>query len=720
MKRPVKPLRPTGRLVAHADTTSEELFKRPSRSIDVEGTYRAFYDALGRLRGEFHRIGRFDDANAKLDELCKLLVLRTLDARHPDPTAGSRLSLDYLKRVAKAKCGSDLRIAAALHAVHDELCESFASETSTFGTRRGLNLPIDDDEFATAVIPLLQALPADSCPPGDAWRFDGLNEAFGHFIQDSFRNRKEDAQYMTPPEVVSAMVQMAFSDMMRDEELLSREDPWLIGDPTCGVGSFLAAAYRHCCGTHRGGASMAPRLKLFGQDKVDRMARLAIANLRIFARADADIRTANSIIPPATLDEFANRFDLVLTNPPFGAAFQTMELLSRCRPSHLPALFELARTGAIPKAIDSEYILLDRELALLRPGGRLMMVVPDHVVSGGGFSEDFRLEITKRFELIAVLDLPTETFAQAGTRTKTSVIYLRRPARSSRRIQSRVFMATASDIGFRVVSRAGSTVKRLGGANELEPIVRAYESISSAKDHSPAKVHCVSESPSIAAVPRNGLINNRWTASFYRSARLNALRKLEKGPLRASLLPLNEAVELDPDGQERVSADAKNRCISVLHVREDGSIDLGAVHRYRPTTTCVRCRAGDVLLSKINPRITRVAVIPDTGFHLGCSAEFAVLRPRGGTVSAWSLALLLRSRPVQDQILTLTSGTSSSHNRIKDRDLETVMIPVPAPGSPDAKKLKALGERYRRAIERQYTAQDEVEKCFAELDDFCD
>ena len=33
-----------------------------------------------------------------------------------------------------------------------------------------------------------------------------LNEAFGHFIQDSFRNRKEDAQYMTPPEVVSAAV----------------------------------------------------------------------------------------------------------------------------------------------------------------------------------------------------------------------------------------------------------------------------------------------------------------------------------------------------------------------------------------------------------------------------------------------------------------------------------------------------------------------------------
>jgi hypothetical protein len=62
----------------------------------------------------------------------------------------------------------------------------------------------DDDEFAAALIPLLASLPGDD--EGTGWSFDGVNEAFGHFVQDSFRNRKEDAQYMTPPEVVAPLV----------------------------------------------------------------------------------------------------------------------------------------------------------------------------------------------------------------------------------------------------------------------------------------------------------------------------------------------------------------------------------------------------------------------------------------------------------------------------------------------------------------------------------
>ena len=38
---------------------------------------------------------------------------------------------------------------------------------------------------------------------------DILNEAFGHHVRDSFRNHIEDAQYMTPLEVVDFMVRMA-------------------------------------------------------------------------------------------------------------------------------------------------------------------------------------------------------------------------------------------------------------------------------------------------------------------------------------------------------------------------------------------------------------------------------------------------------------------------------------------------------------------------------
>jgi hypothetical protein len=155
-----------------------------------------------------------------------------------------------------------------------------------------------------------------------------------------------------------------------------------------------------------------------------------------------------------------------------------------------------------------------------------------------------------------------------------------------------------------------------------------------------------------------------------------------------------------------------NRCISVLHVREDGSIDLAGVEIYRPTTACVRCKPGDVLVSKINPRIVRISVVPATPWHVGCSPEFAVLRCRGDQFTPWSLALLLRSSVVQSQIRTLTSGTSSSHNRIKDRDLEVVKLPVPAPGTPAFKSLQTFATAYEKSLKDQYAAQQQIDECF--------
>ena len=437
--------------------------------------YARFYAALGSLREEFHRIGRFDDANAKLDELCKLLVLKVLDARHPVAGHLSRLHYEYLRVVAKQRHGDEKRIAFAIHDVYRHLADQFPDEMMAFGSRNGLNMSPDDDEFACALLPLFDALPkADVCE-NQRWSFDGVNEAFGHFIQDSFRNRKEDAQYMTPPEVVSSIVDIAIQDILVDLAGSTPQVPILVADPTCGVGSFLAAMYRHALHSPLGAGTLADRLQLFGQDKVDRMVRLACVNLQIFAGIDAIIRQGNSILPPSSLADVQGKIDLILTNPPFGATFDSQELLKHLTEEQLPTLHALARRQALPRTLDSEYILLDRALALLKPGGRLLMVVPDHVVSTGGFSEAFRLTLQRVGDLVAVFDLPTETFAQAGTRTKTSVVYLRRRNSADRTQPRHVFMATSEDLGFRVVSRTGATVKRIVGPNDMEIIAETYK-----------------------------------------------------------------------------------------------------------------------------------------------------------------------------------------------------------------------------------------------------
>jgi len=662
--------------------------RRPSLDLDSPrtGPYEGFYRALGSLREEFHRIGRFDDANAKLEELCKLLAAAALDRRHPLPGGGSRLSVE---RLSGAGCG----LAAALHRAYDGLAAEFADELSSFGGRPGLALAEDDDEFAAVLVPLLASLPGGD--GGEGWSFDAVNEAFGHFVQDSFRNRKEDAQYMTPPEVVTPLVTLAVEDCMRDlgDEVCAAR-PLRVADPTCGVGSFLAAAYRVALGM----GDLGGNLELLGQDKVDRMVRLANVNLRVFARTGATVRAGNSVLPPSGLDDWAGSVDLIVTNPPFGAEFDSGRVLAQSTSEQFPALHALRPA---PKVIGSEYLLLDRGVSLLRPGGRMLIVVPDHVVSGTGFSERFRQAVLREADLEGVFDLPAEAFAQAGTRTRTSVVYLRRRSPGGRRGRHLIVMAAVDDLGFRVKSRTGATIKQVVGPNKLE---QAVESIREFR-RGPlpeADIAYFSDDPSVAAVADAKLLGNRWNAGFYRTDRLGALKAL--AALDSRTARLGELAEVDPSDGCRATAEEGYTCISVLHVREDGVVDLRAARDYRPTTPCVRCRPGDVLLSRINPHIMRVCVVPEVGGPVACSAEFAILRPR--ELSAAALALLLRSPIVQAQVRTLTSGTSSSHSRVKPRDLSLVEVPVP-----DSEAMAEAAATYERAVANYYRSVEDMIAC---------
>ncbi len=690
----------------------------PSNSrLDRHRPYEGLYRALSALREEFHRIGKFDDANAKLDELCKLLALKVLDTRHPLRDGRSRLEREYLEEVAGKHARDAGQIAFALRRVFEDVAEQFPKEMSAFGPRSTLNIREDDNEFAVALLPILQELPTESSSSTDRWQFDSLNEVFGHFVQDSFRNRKEDAQYMTPPEVVAAVVDMAIHDLLPAIERQPEQWRLLVADPTCGVGSFLAAFYRHACQVEVRGHSLSDRIDLFGQDKVERMVRLAAVNLKIFAKTKSALRQGNSILPVSGLSDIAGMVDVVLTNPPFGATFDAQRVLADGSEKDYPVLFSMAHSRTLPKTVDSEYLLLDRDIALLKPGGRLFIVVPDHVVSAGGFSEDFRNALSQYADLLGVLDLPTETFAQAGTRTKTSVVYLQRKGQTTENRPRHVFMAVSEDLGFRVVARSGVSVKRMTGDCDLDGIVTAFREFR-ARGNIKEDLILLRERASVTAVDRSRALNGRWTAGFYQTKRLSALKHL--GRLDNSAFEtrrLVDILEVDPEGNERVLPDKENRCISVLHVGEDGCIDLRAVEDYRPITACVRCRQGDVLLSKINPRIVRITVVPSTPWKLGCSSEFAVLRTKWAEISPWALCLILRSNVVQAQVQSLTTGTSSSHNRVKTKDLAVIRIPLPKKGTIAREQLEDAAKRYEAAALKRYEALHALGTCFSDIED---
>ncbi|AQY68540.1 HsdM family class I SAM-dependent methyltransferase [Pseudomonas veronii] len=141
--------------------------------------------------------------------------------------------------------------------------------------------------------------------------------------------------------------------------------------------------------------------------------------------------------------------------------------------------------------IDPAVLFIDRCLQLLRPGGRLMIVLPDGVLcnSGDRYVREYIMgrkdEITGQFVggkaiVKAVLSLPSDTFKLSGTGAKTSVVYLQKRNASKEHTeqflpepQGDVFMAVAETLGYVVKNNIEDY--SAGVPNDLDKIVGAYK-----------------------------------------------------------------------------------------------------------------------------------------------------------------------------------------------------------------------------------------------------
>ncbi len=128
-----------------------------------------------------------------------------------------------------------------------------------------------------------------------------------------------------------------------------------IGDPACGTGGFLVAAYEWLK-EQTGGAfdrETAKRIRTqtyFGQELVARPRRLALMNLYLH-QVEPHITLGDSIYETPT----SQRFDVILTNPPFGTkgANQAPD-----------------RDDFVVETSNKQLNFLQHVLTILKPGGR--------------------------------------------------------------------------------------------------------------------------------------------------------------------------------------------------------------------------------------------------------------------------------------------------------------------------------------------------------------
>lgn len=223
----------------------------------------------------------------------------------------------------------------------------------------------------------VDGLLAHVVPAGDT-RLEGLDAIFETLVSRVAKGDK--GQFFTPRSVVDLVIR-ALAPTARD----------VVVDPACGSGAFLAHARAWS------------RAKTFGCDVDPRAVRVARLLALGQGRDPATLLRADGLrtreLPIATV---------IATNPPFAGR----------APSDG---FDVARVVRSP---ERDVLFVERALDLLRPGGRLGIVLPYNKAAGQSFAR-MRHWLASRARLFAVVGLPRETFLP-HTSQRTFVLFAKK------------------------------------------------------------------------------------------------------------------------------------------------------------------------------------------------------------------------------------------------------------------------------------------------------
>ena len=646
---------------------------------------KIFYKEISELRDMFHKYGKFDDSNAKLDEISKYISIYIYQLQKDNYNKNTLKELVNLYENDKS-----IQLVSILKDLFSDVANSKeflnSDSTSIFGNNATLNIEDQDNDFAYHLIRLVvNSVESIKDSSNNDYNFDILNESFGHFVRDNFRNHIEDAQYMTPSEAVELICDIALNDLEKEDKKHIIKD-FLVCDPCCGVGSFISTFYKK---NKENNIIDSSKVKIIGQDKVARMVRMSKINMMLFNNHNHNINSGNSLAGESPINEYLGKIDLILTNPPFGAKFTSEELLPKVKTNY-PLLNDLIQKGN--SIFSSEILFIDKCISLLKPGGKLLAVLPDSVISSAGLNATLRHRLihSNSIKIKAIIELPAVTFAQAGTRTKTSILYLEKVNPTDSVEQNNVFIGQCENIGFEVSTKKGATIKKEMGENDLLKIFETYQSNNYKLNGVEQKV--LNESPSCVIIKPEFLENNSWTPSHFNARKLQAVKKFRKEGGEVELIKLKEIADFITNVRRKEFIAPNSKCISVLHILNDDNLNYEEILTYNPKYAGIVCKPNDLLFSKINPRILRVLVVPELNLNLTCSSEFEIINSNC-EINNYGLKLLLMLPSVQTQINYLTSGSSSSHNRIKSADLSNVLIPMPR------KNTKLYDELFTKARE---------------------
>ena len=205
----------------------------------------------------------------------------------------------------------------------------------------------------------------------------------------------QNGQFRTPRHIIKLMVDMT-APTPKD----------VICDPACGTAGFLVAASEHLVEHHGDHIYKNARARrrfnegtFHGYDFDTTMLRIGSMNMLLHGVENPDIRYRDSLAQAdlAATGDDAERYSLVLTNPPFAGSLDYESTAKDLQ--------------QVVKTKKTELLFLALFLRLLQIGGRAAVIVPDGVLFGSSKAHrTLRKILVEEQKLDAIVSMPSGVF----------------------------------------------------------------------------------------------------------------------------------------------------------------------------------------------------------------------------------------------------------------------------------------------------------------------
>ena len=182
---------------------------------------------------------------------------------------------------------------------------------------------------------------------------------------------------------------------------------------------------------------------LFGLDINPTLVRTCQMNLVLHGDGSSNIYRVNSVRSPGEWNSDARQMvpygkvDLLFTNPPFGGQ-------GRIDDGHILSRYELPawETPSARSSMPAEQLFIETALHFVKPGGYLVIVVPDGIVNNPGL-QFIRSWLLCRTRIVASVGLPKTTFAASkGINNPTVLIAQKLSPEEAMQADSGILQAT--------------------------------------------------------------------------------------------------------------------------------------------------------------------------------------------------------------------------------------------------------------------------------------